>query len=101
MGRRNVPRRRSGVAAPAPDQRPLGLGVHRLELWAGEDWAVRPIAGTAATKAYRCPGCDHEIRAGEPHVVTWPLEVGAGDRRHWHTVCWGARERRGPTRRQR
>jgi hypothetical protein len=29
------------------------------------------------------------------HVVAWP-EFGHGvdDRRHWHTACWNARERR-------
>lgn len=65
------------------------------------DWVVRRITGSAATKPYRCPGCDQEIRPATPHVVAWPVEpVGALDgleqRRHWHTGCWNARDRRGP-----
>ena len=40
-----------------------------------------------AVKAYRCPGCDHEIRPGEGHEVVVPLDAPE-DRRHWHTGCW-------------
>jgi hypothetical protein len=55
------------------------------------------VTGTAASKPYRCPGCDQLIRPAVPHVVCWPLEdVEASDRRHWHTVCWQARETRVP-----
>jgi hypothetical protein len=70
------------------------------------EWEVRPVRGQDARKLYRCPGCDHEIRIGEPHVVAWPSEhVRFGgdqsDRRHWHTACWRARHRspRAPRRR--
>jgi len=70
-------------------------------VWSGEDWIARRVTGAAATKAYRCPGCDQEIRPATPHVVAWPAESGQGleDRRHWHTGCWDARERRRPHRR--
>ncbi|MDT3445242.1 MULTISPECIES: hypothetical protein [unclassified Pseudofrankia] len=66
----------------------------------GEDWAVRPVTGAASTKAYRCPGCDHEIPPGVPHVVAWP-SGRMEHRRHWHTPCWnrrraGARPYRAP-----
>jgi hypothetical protein len=65
-----------------------------------DDWVVRQVTGSAATRAYRCPGCDHEIRPATPHVVAWPAgeddEAGLPDRRHWHTACWRARGRRGP-----
>jgi hypothetical protein len=70
----------------------------------GYDYEVRPIAGARAVKTYRCPGCDHEIRSGTPHVVVWPIEspgasqTGIDDRRHWHTPCWTNRATRGPTR---
>lgn len=51
------------------------------------DWTVRPVSGQAAAKSYRCPGCDHPIAPGQPHVVAWPPgELDA--RRHWHTACW-------------
>ena len=53
----------------------------------GEAWAVRPVTGQAATKTYRCPGCDHEVRPGVPHRVAWPSGEPA-ERRHWHTPCW-------------
>jgi hypothetical protein len=71
------------------------------------DWVVRPVMGAAATaKSYRCPGCDQEIRFGTPHLVAWPAYArdsdlepwdtasGADLRRHWHTSCWRARDRR-------
>lgn len=69
---------------------------------AAGDWVVRHIAGAQATKVYRCPGCDHEILPGVAHVVAWPAaEHGSvADRRHWHTACWSARGRRGPTTRR-
>jgi hypothetical protein len=56
------------------------------------DWAVRRMTGAATTKVYRCPGCDHEIVLGTPHIVAWPSDR-VEDRRHWHTPCW-ARLRR-------
>ena len=46
-----------------------------------------------AVKAYRCLGCDHEIRPGEGHKVVVPLDAPE-DRRHWHTGCWYREERR-------
>lgn len=69
-----------------------------MEAWADGDWMVRPVTGTAATKTYRCPGCDQLIAAGIPHLVTWPAgqasEAGLASRRHWHRPCWQARDRR-------
>lgn len=92
--------RRSGraPAAPAEDVRPAWL-VDTVEV-DGQEWAARPVTGAASTKAYRCPGCDHEIALGVPHVVAWP--TGQTERRrHWHTPCWqrrraGARPYRAP-----
>ena len=58
---------------------------------------VRPVTGAAATKSYRCPGCDQEVRPATAHVVVWPADgPGLDQRRHWHTPCWNARDRRGP-----
>ena len=59
---------------------------------------VRSVAGTASARPYRCPGCDQEIRAGVIHVVAWPADDRGDltDRRHWHTGCWRARDRRAP-----
>ena len=78
------------------EARPLRTdGVPMAESGPDGDWMVRPLSGAAATKLYRCPGCDHEIRPGTPHVVVW--RSGAEDmRRHWHTPCWRARGRRSP-----
>ena len=73
----------------------------RTESHPDGEWIVRQVSAAQATKHYRCPGCDHEIRPGVPHVVAWPAEEhgSVADRRHWHAPCWGARDRRGPTRR--
>jgi len=53
-------------------------------------------AAASGLKTYRCPGCDQEIRPGTPHVVAWPGDERGDltDRRHWHTGCWAARDRR-------
>jgi hypothetical protein len=57
------------------------------------DWVVRPVSASGASKIYRCPGCDHEIRTAVPHVVAWRIGE-EDDRRHWHRACWEARLRR-------
>lgn len=63
----------------------------------GQPWTVRTLSGQSTDKAYRCPGCDHEVAAGTPHAVAWP-QGRPDDRRHWHSPCWQARGRRGPRR---
>jgi hypothetical protein len=79
-------------------------GVPRLETHADGDWYVRVVAGPAASKTYRCPGCDHEIPPGVAHTVVWSADDVRGDssalvdRRHWHRPCWTARARRRPHR---
>jgi hypothetical protein len=68
------------------------LGIERSESWSDGDWVVRRVTGSAATKTYRCPGCDQEIKPATPHTVSY--ETGSLDeRRHWHTACW-TRERK-------
>jgi hypothetical protein len=91
VGRRN---RRAADDEP----RPLGGAHQDVEEHADGDWVVRRISGANATKTYRCPGCDQEVRPGTAHVVAWPADRSAGeeDRRHWHTPCWNARGRRAP-----
>lgn len=74
--------------------RPLGIGsstaVHKRD----GRYVVRTVAGAAATKAYRCPGCQQPVPPGTPHVVVWPAEPGllesspVNQRRHWHSGCW-------------
>ncbi len=94
--RRNQLRR---DAAPEPlDLERVRRGVEAVQAWSDGDWQVRAVPASAATKAYRCPGCDQEIRPGVPHVVAWPADERGdlGDRRHWHTGCWRARDRRNP-----
>ena len=78
-----------------------GYGAVRTEIHPDGEWVVRQVSAAQATKDYRCPGCDHEIRPGVAHVVAWPAEErgSVADRRHWHSPCWSARDRRGPTRR--
>lgn len=92
MGRQN--RRR--VDAPPPARALSSVGERR-EQWRGEEYVVRSVTAAGAVKAYRCPGCDQEVRVGLPHVVSWPAwHADAGDRRHWHTACWAARDSRAP-----
>ncbi|MGZ4508881.1 MAG: hypothetical protein ACXVX0_16665 [Blastococcus sp.] len=98
-----MPRRRPASRRPA---RPGGEGRREtVEEGADGDWVVRPLTGSSG-KTYRCPGCDQEIRPGTPHVVTWPAYARDSDldpwdtdsaadwRRHWHSACWRARDRR-------
>ncbi|HET6734437.1 hypothetical protein [Mycobacterium sp.] len=95
MPRRRTPPRRQRSSPPLPVSRRIETGAD------GYEYEVRPIAGARATKIYRCPGCDHEIRSGTAHLVVWPAELGeqsVDDRRHWHTPCWTHRATRGPTR---
>ncbi|NRQ32919.1 ATP/GTP-binding protein [Nonomuraea sp. NN258] len=83
------------------DNRPLGFpqGMDKVEEWPDGDWRVRMLTGASSTKTYRCPGCDQEIRAGQPHLVSWPAWAGGDEeRRHWHPACWRKRLDRGPGR---
>jgi hypothetical protein len=100
--RRNRQQRQKGLRADT-SHRGAGTayGASRVEQGPDGDWMVRTVPAAQATKVYRCPGCDHEIQTGIAHVVAWPeAELGGVDeRRHWHTGCWKARSRRGPTRR--
>ena len=95
--------RRRPEESVATDAAAMGRGATRRESGSDGDWLVRPVTGAAATKTYRCPGCNQEIRPATPHVVAWPdhsaSEVdgpGLSQRRHWHTACWNARTRRRP-----
>ncbi|MDN5858426.1 MAG: hypothetical protein L0H84_07365 [Pseudonocardia sp.] len=95
-----MPRNRPGRARST--HAPLrSAGLTRTESAADGDWYVRSVAGSAAVKDYRCPGCDHVVARGVAHVVVWPAgELGSlADRRHWHSPCWAARFRRRPGRR--
>jgi hypothetical protein len=92
------PRRHRRDRAETPLDLERAQRVEMTQTWSDGDWLVRTIPGRGAVKAYRCPGCDHEIRPGVAHVVAWPAD-GRGDltdRRHWHTPCWRARDRRRP-----
>jgi hypothetical protein len=76
----------------APDEiQPTQMPRSAAPVWAlvpGFD--VRRVTGD---KPYRCPGCDHEIRAGIWHLVIVP-EDEPEERRHWHEGCWRAELRR-------
>ena len=82
-------------AGGAADPAPVRLGPERTQAWPDGDWVVRQVPGAAATKVYRCPGCDQEIVPGTAHVVVWPADAhDADERRHWHNPCWQRRPRR-------
>jgi len=94
MGRRRPDRRADRPVPQWLSQRRVESGPD------GYDYEVKTVSAARATKAYRCPGCDHEIQPGVAHVVVLPVEYGdIEDRRHWHTACWNNRANRGPTRR--
>ena len=62
----------------------------------GPTWAQSPgyeVRHVGGQKAYRCPGCDHTIRAGLWHLVVVP-DGDVDARRHWHTECWRSELRR-------
>jgi hypothetical protein len=83
------------AAASAQDPPAVGLGPQQIQAWPDGDWVVRQVPGAAATKTYRCPGCDQEILPAVAHVVVWPERAqGAELRRHWHNSCWRRRPRR-------
>ena len=98
--------RRSGRNGSRPAGRDPFRRLDPVEEAADGDWVVRRLTGAASGKDYRCPGCDQEIRPGTPHLVTWPAYTRDSDldpwdtdsaadlRRHWHTACWAARDRR-------
>ncbi|MEV6774238.1 ATP/GTP-binding protein [Nocardia sp. NPDC051030] len=97
---RRKPRPKTSQARSQQDPRPIGDVFGRTEDGPqGETYIVRTIPASRATKHYRCPGCDHEIPPGVPHLVAWPAEGGEEDRRHWHTGCWKGRHTRTITRR--
>ncbi|MGZ8630775.1 MAG: hypothetical protein ACXWZF_07375 [Actinomycetota bacterium] len=59
-------------------------------------WAQAPgfdVRNVGGQKTYRCPGCDHEVRAGIWHLVVVPV-ADVDERRHWHTECWRRELRR-------
>jgi len=59
-------------------------------------WARAPgleVRSVSSDKVYRCPGCDHEVRARTQHVVVIPPDTPER-RRHWHEVCWRQELRR-------
>ncbi|HEY6275628.1 MAG TPA: ATP/GTP-binding protein [Streptosporangiaceae bacterium] len=97
--RGGVPRGRStgpgGAGDGGEDPPALQLGPERAESAPDGDWVVRLVPGAAATKAYRCPGCDQEITPGTGHLVAWPAHTpGPAERRHWHSPCWQRRLQR-------
>ncbi|MDQ3592474.1 MAG: hypothetical protein M3386_06195 [Actinomycetota bacterium] len=94
MARRHRRRRAEGTRLGS-------ASTSRVERHRGDDFYVRPVTGSAATRTYRCPGCQQPLAPATPHVVVWPVdpsllafaagESGLSERRHWHTGCWASR----------
>jgi hypothetical protein len=94
---------RHGARKPGGRGGPAGGGVsagEQAQWWRGVEYRVRAVSGAASAapdRPYRCPGCDQLLPAGVGHLVAWPADdLDASDRRHWHTACWSARDRRTP-----
>lgn len=105
MPRSNRPRVPRGArrAPSGPGREAPGAGVPsglagREERYAGQTWAVRTSRPNDSGRSFLCPGCQQQIASGQAHLVVWPVEAMSGveNRRHWHTVCWQARDRRPP-----
>ncbi|MFK5633222.1 MULTISPECIES: hypothetical protein [unclassified Ornithinimicrobium] len=101
MARSNRPRRggrpaagRAGSGPPPAAREPVVTETR----YAGQVWGVRTVRPNDSGRVYRCPGCQGEVGADVAHTVAWPVESmqQVDNRRHWHTVCWSARERRRP-----
>jgi hypothetical protein len=80
------------------DEEMARRGLPTVQTWAAGEWYVRAVSADAAIKSYRCPGCDHDIGPRVAHTVAWPADADPSARRHWHTPCWNARDRRSPLR---
>lgn len=86
----------------ATEHRPLDVtrarGGSDVEEGADGTWNVRRVR--SSDKTYTCPGCRQAVPTGTEHVVAWRADDWFGaqaavdDRRHWHTSCWRARDRR-------
>ncbi len=89
MPRRTRPKKRRGRPAATGDgSEPLR--APDIVASAPDGWQVRLVQPGGATKEYRCPGCNQEIRPGTKHVVAWREDDPEG-RRHWHLPCWQRR----------
>lgn len=92
--------RRSSKRPYAEPYRELNMDVatggRRIVERRGEDWTVQKVR--SSEKSYVCPGCNHEISPGTPHIVAWASdslfgrEAALAARRHWHVNCWNGQE---------
>lgn len=77
--------------------RPLSSSFATTAAKSDGRWIVQGITAERAQKPYLCPGCNHDISVGEPHLVVWPELPSIGsssavdERRHWHGACWKRR----------
>ena len=95
--RRNHPKRGGSKGRPSGDDEAT-LGITSNQSFIEDElglWVVRKLTGSAATKPYRCPGCDQLIPMATPHTVAW-LDGDEEGRRHWHNACWAKRSNRRP-----
>lgn len=99
MGRSNRKRRGGKVLPRRGGPPPVERAPAITEVaFAGQEWAVRQVRGNDSGRTFVCPGCQQDLPARLPHTVAWPAASMAGleNRRHWHTTCWNARDRRRP-----
>lgn len=95
--RRHRGRPVKGAAGGGPPAALSRGGVSEVS-YAGQGWAVRQVRANDSGRVYVCPGCQQEVGADMAHTVAWPAASmrEVENRRHWHTRCWAARERRRP-----
>jgi hypothetical protein len=84
MARRNNPDRSAA--------RPLSSGtLQRTEDHADGAWVVSTWTARPGGRNYRCPVCGGDLPAASAHLVVWPADRSAADRRHVHPACWRRR----------
>jgi hypothetical protein len=91
MPRNNRPKGFKGGDDDEPmDIARLREGIARTEFKNGIEFTVQTTAGknADADKKWICPGCNLTFGPGISHVVVWETDLGAGNRRHFHNVCW-------------
>lgn len=99
MGRSNRKRRGGRIPTRATGAAPVDRGPVLDEVeFQGQALAARQVRGNDSGRSYLCPGCQQDVAAATPHTVAWPTASmhGVENRRHWHTACWQARDRRRP-----
>ncbi len=62
---------------------------------APDGWIAQRYHAHGVAKNYVCPRCHREVASNTQHVLAWPADAGADERRHWHSGCWRSATKEG------